>query len=78
MKTEILNKIKDGHFVTMKVSFYPFKENAVVFEVTNAEGVIIEELTGVKEIAGAQLYMIKKAGEYANKGMHVIINPFTN
>lgn len=73
------DKINKGYFVNMKVH-YNYLGRKVTLEITNSTSILIEsiELSGEENIPTLQLKMIHKAGEYKNKGMEVIINPFTN
>lgn len=81
---EIIDKLKKGFYVSMKVSI---KHREVVMEVTNPAGIMIEhdivttdgDLGQIDEIlAKLRLKMMQKAGEYRNKGFYVDINPFNN
>lgn len=70
------DRINKGFFVDMKVSYYG-ASGVSKLEITNASGIVIE-LEKYTSIEQAQLAMLAKAAEYRNKGMEVIINPFTN
>ncbi len=78
---QIKQKIKSSEFVYMKVSVNTFLPWKAVLEITSSTLNLIESETFEYQegaIEKAQLAMLQKAGAYENKGVYVIINPFTN
>lgn len=79
---EILTAIKNGHYVSMKVSIKDVK--GVKLEVISASGILVEEFSVErpskleKGIEQMQQRMLAVAGQYTNKGLYVNINPFVN
>lgn len=79
-KQTLINQINKSEFVYLKVTVLHNKNT--ILEIFNSSDILIEsfvdESTSNEAIERLQLSMLKKAGEYQNRGLHTIIIPFTN
>lgn len=83
-KEEIIQKIKSGKVIYLKVNFQTFE---AVLEITDNNYNVIETFEcsftnntdfNHSKLQELRLKMLQKAGEYTNKGYFAIINPFNN